>query len=115
MIQASDGSYGPIFYNFSCPQFTNFHNKQCLNVAGLSALTAWVLVCILFIAASLLAFTPILTKKYTADEVGAISKWNRTKVSLQVVVLGLSFTIFLVRNLQIFIISNALTWKAFWQ
>jgi hypothetical protein len=45
---------------------------------GLSAMTAWVLVCILFIAASLLAFMSILIKKYRADEVGDISKWNRT-------------------------------------
>jgi hypothetical protein len=74
---------------------------------GLSAITAWVLICILFVASSLLAFTSILIKKFKADEVWAISKWNRTKISLQVVVLSQSFTTFHVRNLQIFIISNA--------
>ncbi len=74
---------------------------------GLSAITAWVVICILFVAASQLAFTSILVKKYKADEVGVISKWNRTKISLQVVVLDQSFTTFNVRNLLIFIISNA--------
>ncbi len=43
---------------------------------GLSAITAWVVICILFVAASLLAFTSILIRKYRADEVGAISLWN---------------------------------------
>ncbi len=55
---------------------------------GLSAITAWVLVSILFVAASLLAFMSILIKKFKADEVWAISKWNRKKISLQVVVLS---------------------------
>jgi hypothetical protein len=77
------------------------------NVEGLSAMTAWVLVCILFVAGSLLAYTSILIKKYRADEVGAISLWKRTKISLKMGVLCQSFKTFHARNLQIFIISNA--------
>jgi hypothetical protein len=75
--------------------YTTFHvhNLQIFIIwpqcEGPLTMTVWVVICICFVApASLLAFTSILIRKYRANEVGDISKWNRKKISLQVVVLS---------------------------